>query len=82
MVQNRQFNNLFKTDNAVLSLNLHLHEMIMSAVKLDNAMIGANTVLYLHRKVVIIGKVVIDMIGSNTASFAMIGAKQSNKKVL
>lgn len=43
-------------------------------------MIGANTVLYLHRKVVIIGKVVIVMIGSNTASFAMIGAKQSNKK--
>lgn len=67
MVQNRQFNNLFKTDNAVLSLNLHLHEMIMSAVKLNNVMIGANTVLYLHRKAVIIGKVVIDMIGSNTA---------------
>lgn len=67
MVQNRQFNNLFKTDNAVLSLNLHLHKKIMSAVKLNNAMIGANTVLYLHRKAVIIGKVVIDMIGSNTA---------------
>lgn len=66
MVQNRQFNNLFKTDNAVLSLNLHLHEMIMSAVKLNNVMIGANTVLYLHRKAVIIGKVVIDRIGSNT----------------
>lgn len=50
-----------------LNTNLHLHEMIMSDIRLNNAMIGENTDLYLHRRVVMIDKMVINMIGSNTA---------------